>query len=163
VSLLLSKISIRFLARVWYYFRTGYSLYLAFPIGVLNTVILVYYLLIANVGQLQLVFSSFIIFLLVAALVSVPVAVGLGWIHMKKSPAWTSELDINVEANPYYYKLPPGYSREAYAPLYLELLRLTKRLLEAQNLLTPDDRARIEELERKMSTLIQGGYVGTPS
>jgi len=82
---------------------------------------------------------------------------------MKRSPAYTSEMDISVEANPYYYKLPPGYTREAYAPLYLELLQLTKRLLEAQNLLTPDDRVRIEELERKMRTLIQGGQIGTPS
>jgi len=141
----------------------GYSLYLAFPVGVFNTIVIVYYLLIPNVAQLQLVFSNFIIFLLVVAVVAVPVAVGLGWIHMKRSPAFTSEMDISVEANPYYYKLPPGYSREAYAPLYLELLQLTKRLLEAQSLLTPDDRARIEELERKMRTLIQGGYLGTPS
>jgi len=160
---MLPRISIRFLARVWYYFRMGYSLYLAFPVGVFNTIVIVYYLLIPNVAQLQLVFSNFIIFLLVVAVVAVPVAVGLGWIHMKRSPAFTSEMDISVEANPYYYKLPPGYSREAYAPLYLELLQLTKRLLEAQSLLTPDDRARIEELERKMRTLIQGGYLGTPS
>jgi len=160
---MLPKISIRFLARVWYYFRTGYSLYLALPVGVFNTIVIVYYLLVPNVEQLRLVFSSFVIFLLIAALVAAPVAVGLGWIHMKRSPAYTSEMDISVEANPYYYKIPPGYSREAYAPLYLELLQLTKRLLEAQNLLKPDDRNRIEELERKMRTLIQGGYVGTPS
>jgi len=160
---MLSKISIRFLARVWYYFRTGYSLYLALPVSVFNTIVIVYYLLVPNVAQLQLVFPSFIIFLLVVAVVAVPVAIGFGWIHMKRSPAFTSEMDISVEANPYYYKLPPGYTREAYAPLYLELLQLTKRLLEAQSLLTPDDRTRIEELERKMRTLIQGGYVGTPS
>jgi len=160
---MLPKVSIRFLARLWYYFRTGYSLYLAFPISVFNTIVIVYYLLIPNVRQLQLVFSSFIIFLLVTALVAVPMAVGFGWIHMKRSPAYTSEMDISVEANPYYYKLPPGYSREAYAPLYLELLQLTKRLLEVQNLLTPDDRARIEELERKMRLLIQGGQIGMPS
>jgi len=160
---MLPKVSIRFLARVWYYFRTGYSLYLAFPIGVFNTIVIVYYLLVPNVAQLQLVFSNFIVFLLVVAVIAVPVAIGFGWIHMKRSPAYTSEIDISVEANPYYYKLPPGYSREAYAPLYLELLQLTKRLLEAQSLLTPDDRVRIEELERRMRTLIQGGYVGTPS
>ena len=94
---------------------------------------------------------------------AVPVAVGFGWIHMKRSPGFASEVDISVEANPYYYKLPPGYWREAYTPLYLELLQLTKRLLEAQNLLKPNDRARIEELERKMRTLIQGGQLGTPS
>ena len=160
---MLPKVSIRFLARLWYYFRTGYSLYLAFPISVFNTIVIVYYLLIPNVRQLQLVFSSFIIFLLVTALVAVPMAVGFGWIHMKRSPAYTSEMDISVEANPYYYKLPPGHSREAFAPLNLELLQLIKRLLEAQNLLTPDDRARIEELEKKMGTLIKGGYVGAPS
>jgi len=160
---MLPRISVKFLARVWYYFRMGYSLYLAFPVGVFNTVVIVYYLLVPNVAQLRLVFSSFLIFLLIAALVAVPMAVGFGWIHMKRSPAYTSEMDISVEANPYYYKLPPGYTREAYAPLSLELLQLSKRLLEAHNLLTPDDRARIEELERKMRTLIQGGYVGTPS
>jgi len=156
-------VSIRFLARLWFYFRTGYSLYLAFPLGVFNTVVLVYYLLVPNVAQLQLVFPSFLIFLLVAALAAVPASIGFGWIHMKRSPAYTSEMDISVEANPYYYKLPPGFSREVYAPFQLELLQLTKRLLEAQNLLKPDDRARIEEIERKMRTLIQGGYVGTPS
>jgi len=156
-------LNIRFLARVWYYFRTGYSLYLSFPIGVFNTIVIVYYLLVPNIAQLRLVFSSFVLFLLIAALVAIPVAVGFGWIHMKKSPAYTSEVDISVEANPYYYKLPPGYSREAYAPLYLELLQLTKRLLEAQNLLTPDDRARIDELERKMRRLIRGGQIGTTS
>jgi len=91
------------------------------------------------------------------------VSVGFGWIHMKRSPAYTSELDISIEANPYYYKLPPGYWREAYTPLYLELLQLTKRLLGAQNLLAEDDRARIEELERKMRILIQGGQIGTTS
>ena len=163
MSLLLSKISIRFLARVWYYFRTGYSLYLAFPVSVFNTIVIVYYLLVPNVAELKLLFSSFVIFLLVAALMAVPVAVGFGWIHMKRSPGFASEVDISVEANPYYYKLPPGYWREAYTPLYLELLQLTKRLLEAQNLLKPNDRARIEELERKMRTLIQGGQLGTPS
>jgi len=156
-------VNIRFLARLWFYFRMGYSLYLAFPLSVFNTVVIVYYLLVPNVVQLQLIFSSFVIFLLISALVAVPVAVGFGWIHMKKSPAYTSELDISVEANPYNYKVPPGFWREAYTPLYLELLQLTKRLLEAQNLLKPDDRVRIEELERKMRTLIQGGYVGTPS
>jgi len=156
-------VNITFLARVWYYFRTGYSLYLAFPLSVFNTIVIVYYLLIPNVAQLQLVFSSFIIFLVVTALVAVPVAVGFGWIHMKRSPAYSSEIDISVEANPYYYKLPPGFWREAYAPLYLELLQLTKRLLEAQDLLTPDDQARIEQLQKKMRTLIKGGYVGAPS
>ena len=135
----------------------------AFPVSVFNTVVIVYYLLIPNVAQLQFVFSSFVIFLVVAALVAVPLAVGFGWIHIKRSPAYTSEIDISIEANPYYYKLPPGFWREAYAPLYLELLQLNKRLLEAQNILTQDDRARIEQLERKMHVLIRGGRVGTPT
>jgi hypothetical protein len=66
-----------------------------------------------------------------------------------------------VEANP-YYKLPPGFNREAFAPLYLELLTQLSRLLEAQNLLTNDDKSRIKALEDKLQVLIEGGYVGTP-
>ena len=71
-------------------------------------------------------------------------------------------MDISVEANPYYYKLPPGYNKEVYAPAYLELLVQLRRLLDAQGLLTDEDNSRIQALERKLELLIKGGLVGTP-
>ena len=155
-------LSPRFLSRLWYYFRIGYSTYLTFLIGALNTLIVVYYLLIRNVPALQTVFPRFVFFAVIAVGLGVPLGVFTGWLHIKATPAWMSEVDIGVEANPYYYKLTPGVQREAYAPLYLEMLRLVKRLAEREGLLKPEEEARINELEEKMELLLKGGYVGKP-
>jgi hypothetical protein len=38
---------------------------------------------------------------------------------------------------------------------------MSKRVLERDNLLTPDDKARISNLEEKLKILNEGGYVGT--
>ena len=56
----------------------------------------------------------------------------------------------------------PGYWKEAFTPTYLEILLLSRRLLEAQNLLTSEDKTRIEDLEKKLRTLMEGGLVGKP-
>jgi hypothetical protein len=122
----------------------------------------VYYLAIKNIPDLLNVFPHFVPFAVLATIVGGPMSVAIGWVHLKRSPAYRSEIDIGVEANPYYYKLPPGYNREVYAPLYLELLLQVKRLLESQRLLDAEEKARIEELERKLHVLIDGGLIGTP-
>ena len=151
-----------FVARLWYYFRIGYGTYLTFLLGAVNTLVVVWYLAIREVPAIENFFGHFVGFAVVVALVGVPLSVAMGWLHIKRTPAYSSEMDIGVEANPYYYKLPPGYNKEAFAPLYLELLTQTTRLLDAQNLLTSEDKSRIEALEQKMRLLIDGGLVGTP-
>jgi hypothetical protein len=153
---------VRYLARMWYYFRIGYGTYLTFLLGAINTLVVVWYLAIAQVPEIQGIFGHFLLFAILITIIGVPLSVAMGWLHLKRTPAYSSELDIAVEANPYYYKLPPGYNREAFAPLYLELLTQLSRLLETQNLLTNDDKSRIEALEEKLQVLIDGGYVGTP-
>src|SRR5881296_3732147 len=107
--------------RAWYYLRTGYSLYLAFLITAANALVTVYYLAIKSVPQLEAVFPTFMSWAAVMASIFVPVAVLLGWVHFKRIPAYRSEVDITVEANPYYYKLPPGYWKEALVPTMLEI------------------------------------------
>lgn len=151
-----------FIARLWYYFRIGYGTYLTFLLGALNTLIVVWYLAIQGAPAIENLFGHFVPFAVVVTLVGVPLSVAMGWLHIKRTPAYSSEMDIGVEANPYYYKLPPGYNREAFAPLYLELLIQTSRLLDAQKLLTNGDKSRIQALEQKMRLLIDGGLVGTP-
>lgn len=58
--------------------------------------------------------------------------------------------------------MPSGFWKEAFAPLYLEVLRGMKKMLEKQAILTEEDKRRIEDLEKKLQTLIEGGYVGVP-
>lgn len=153
---------VRYLARMWYYFRIGYATYLTFVLGAINTLVVVWYLAIAQMPEIQSIFGHFLPFAILVVVVGVPLGVVMGWLHMKRTPAYTSEADIAVEANPYYYKLPPGFNREAFAPLYLEILTELSRLLEAQNLLTNEDKSRIEALRGKLQLLIDGGYVGIP-
>ena len=147
--------------RSWYYFRTGYGTYLTFVITALNTMVIIYYLAIKNVPALQTIFPNFTVWAVTLIAGGVPLAVFLGWFHIKRSPAYRSETDIQVEANPYYYKLPPGYWREVFAPMWLELLRLNLKVLKKESL-SEEDQARIKELQVKLEKLINGGYVGEP-
>ncbi len=148
--------------RSWYYFRLGYGTYLAFVVGIFGTLVTVYYLAIRGAPDLLYLFPHFWIFAVIALLVGMPVSVLIGWGHIKRSALWRTEVDIGIEANPYYYKLTPGWQKDVYAPLYLEVLRLVRRLSERDRLLTEEENARILEIEKKMETLIAGGYIGKP-
>lgn len=152
----------RLLARFWYYFRIGYSTYLTFLLGVANTLVVLYYLLIQNVPGLQAVFPHFAIFVVISVIIGVPLSVSVGWLHLKRTPAFVSEVDIGVEANPYYYKLAPGHQSEVFAPINLELLRQIRKIMKIQKLLSEEEEKRLAELEAKMETLLRGGYVGSP-
>jgi hypothetical protein len=150
------------ITRSWYYFRMGYSTYLTFLLGYVSTFVTLYYLAIKNIPELLNIFPRFLTFALVGTIVGVPLSVVVGWLHLKRSSAWTAEVDISTEANPYNYKLPPGFWREALAPTFLELLKQNRRILASNKLLSPEDEHTISELEHKLSVLVSGGYVGRP-
>ncbi len=151
-----------FIARLWYYFRIGYSTYLTFLLGYLSTLVTVYYLAIKNLPTLLDIFPHFVPFAALATVVGGPLSVTIGWLHFKRSAAYSAEADIGVEANPYYYKVPPGYNRDVVFPFYLELLVQMKRLLDSQKALNNEDSVRIDQLAGKLRTLIEGGMVGKP-
>ncbi len=151
-----------FLFRIWYYFRIGYGPYLTFILGIATTLVTVYYLAINNIPFLQSIFPAFWVFSLISLIVGIPAACILGWFHIKGSAIFKSEQDITMEANPYNYKIPPGFWQEAFAPLYLELLKGMAKMLEKQALLTGEEREQIKQLEKKLETLIEGGCIGTP-
>jgi hypothetical protein len=122
----------------------------------------VYYLLVKNVPSLLVLFPKFEGFAVISLVVGLPFAAVTGWLHIKASPALSTEQDVMTEANPYNFKLPPGYYREAWTPAYLELLKLVRRIAKRDNLLTAQEEARLDEIETKLGVLIEGGYVGTP-
>jgi len=148
--------------RAWYYFRMGYATYLTYLVGYVSTLITVYYLAIRSVPSLLEIFPRFVPFSVLATVIGVPLSVAIGWVHLKRSRLYSSELDVGVEANPYNYKITPGKEKEAFAPFYLEMLTQIERLLDAQSLLREEDQKRIGALKEKMQALIDGGYLGTP-
>ncbi|MGA2461290.1 MAG: hypothetical protein ABSF82_07715 [Candidatus Bathyarchaeia archaeon] len=86
----------------------------------------------------------------------------IGWVHYKRSGLFSSEADIAVEGNPYSYKLAPGISIEVTTPVTLLQLRLIRKLAETNRLLTESEIAQLDDLEKKLTTLVQGGFVGSP-
>jgi len=154
--------NLKWVYRAWYYFRQGYTTYLTFLLGYGSTLITVYYLAIKNMPPLLDIFPHFVPFAVLATVIGGPLAIVVGWVHMKRSRLFSSEQDITVEANPYQYKLPPGYLKEAWVPVLLVELRLLRKLSESSGLLTDLERAEIEELDKKVVLLIRGGYLGNP-
>jgi hypothetical protein len=152
----------RVLTRSWYYFRIGYGTYLTFLLGYVSTFVTLYYLAVKNMPALLDIFPHFLTFVIVGTVIGLPLGVIVGWLHLKRTSAWTAEVDIGAEANPYNYKLTPGLWREAFAPTFLELLRLNRKILASNNLLTDEEKRRISELEQKLQILVSGGFVGQP-
>jgi hypothetical protein len=140
----------------------GYSTYLTFLLGYVSTFVTVYYLAIKDMPMLMNIFPHFLTFMIFGTVIGVPLSISIGWLHLKRTPAYTAEADITIEANPYNYKLPPGYWREALAPTFLELLKQNRRILATNKMLSSEDEEKISELERKLVILMSGGYVGRP-
>lgn len=150
------------LSRAWYYFRLGYSTYLTFILGYVSTLITVYYLAIKNVPSLLDIFPKFVPFAILATIVGVPLSVAVGWIHLKRSNLYSSEATISVEANPWNYKLPPGYTRDAFYPTILAQLRILNKLAQKESIISDSEKDEIARLETKLQTLLDGGFLGTP-
>ena len=147
--------------RAWYYFRMGYATYLTYLVGYVSTLITVYYLAIKSVPTLLEIFPRFVPFSVLATVIGVPLSVGIGWVHLKRSTLYSSEADIGQEANPYVYKLPKaGIQMDAQIPSELFRLRLLKKLADANGLLTDAERLEIEKIEANYQTLLSGGSVG---
>lgn len=121
----------------------------------------VYYLAIKNIPELGIVFPDFTSWAVTIIIIGIPLAVSIGWLHLKRSPAYRSEQDVAIESNPYYYKLPPGYWKEALVPVMLETLKLNIKLLNKETL-SESELNSLKELQKKIEGLLNGGYIGNP-
>ena len=77
-------------------------------------------------------------------------------------PTYSHSQLSTYENCPYQYKLAPGYLKEVWFPVMLMQLRLLGKIAENKGFLTDSERAEMDELEKKMRTLLTGGYVGAP-
>ena len=147
----------RLLFRAWYYFRIGYGTYLTFLLGFATTIVTVYYLAINNIPALKSVFTSFWLFTILSLAVGVPLSVLGGWLHFKRSQAYSSEVDIAVEANPYYFKIIPGKEKELQVPLTVANIDLTVAMARKLGVLTPELESDLLQLREKYVRLAKYG------
>ena len=145
--------------RGWFYFRQGWGLYFAFILAALNTMVTTYYLAIKDVPALKDFFPTFSTYLILWVVVGVPLLIFIGYIHYKKTPAFAAEAEVGAEANPYLFKLYPGYTTLALFPFYLLLIKAMLKLSKNEKL-TDEEINQIIELQKQMKILINGGKVG---
>ena len=143
--------------RFWYYFRSGYGTYFAFILAATNTLTVTYYLAIEKFPSLQEIFPSFGQYILVMACVGIPLLIVIGYIHYKRTAAYSSEMDVQIEANPYVYKLPKnGWWQQALFPLFLLQSQLISKMSRNEKV-TDADLKNLEEIQKKLDLMIKGG------
>ena len=148
--------------RAWFYFRQGWTAYFAFIMAMINVLTVTYFLAIDNYPSLQAIFPTFAHYIIIVVSIGVPLLVLVGYFHYKRSQAFTAEADINMEANPYYYKSPPGWNKEVVFPLYLNMITLMIKMSKNEKL-ADDEMKKLSDIQKSLSTLINGGYVGKPT
>jgi hypothetical protein len=87
--------------RGWFYFRQGWSMYFAFIFAAVNTLTVTYYLAIENYPFLKVIFPTFVDYIIITVAIGVPLLVGIGYAHFKRTRAYRSEAAIVAEANPF--------------------------------------------------------------
>jgi hypothetical protein len=157
----------RLIFRAWFYFRQGYSTYIAFPLGFISTVIVVYSLGIKPViesggtlgGFFDFVFPHLLNFIVIGAFVLTPICIGFGVYHMKRRP-YEADASVALEQNPYTYKAVPGKEEEVFIPLWMLTAKALLKMLDQQNGLTPEERAQFEDAIGKAELLRKRRTVG---
>jgi hypothetical protein len=147
----------RILFRSWFYLRVGYGTYIAFLIGFVSNIIVIYKLAIADTSLVS-IFPHLTDFVLVAAIVASPISIIIGLYHMRRTAAFAADATVSMEANPYVYKIVPGKEREVSFPLSIMTARVLLKL--AGDKLTAQEKQELEGVLAKADNLLLGHSVG---
>ena len=134
--------------RSWFYLRTGWSVYFAFVFAAVNTLVVTYYLAIDNMPFLQGIFPSFYHYVIITTLIGLPILIGAGYIHFKRSAGFKSEADIAIETNPHARR--NLLNTEVIVAAYLFSNDLMMKILKDEKL-TDEEMKKFAELQEKIN------------
>jgi len=147
------------LYRLWFYLRTGLSNYIGLPISAFNIIFLVYLTLISINPSIS---KYMPIFVLTITVIILFLGILLGLVHFKKTLAFSAEIDILIESNPWYYKVTPGINKEIMLPYLIHALKGLKRLSDVSSKLTKDESELINFLLNEGNDLLKGKVIKDP-
>jgi len=122
--------------RFWFYFRQGWATYFAFIFSATNTLTVTYYLAIEKYPVLNEVFPSFLIYVLFATAIGIPLLIGIGYAHYKKTPSYTSESHVMAESDP--FRLRMIVNSDMNLKLNLKVLKILLKMLEEKDSMDKD-------------------------
>ncbi len=120
------------LFRLWFYFRNGWSMYFAFIFAAINTLTVTYFLAIERVPALQVIFPSFFQYVAIVSLIAVPLLIGIGYAHYKRTKARKAEVDIGFETSTYQRRFI--VNTEIILHLNLRLTEMLMKLTHGEKL-----------------------------
>lgn len=141
--------------RSWYYFRTGYGTYFSFLLGVATTFVTVYYLAIEHMSFLKQIFPNFWIFSLIGSVAGTVACILIGYAHLKRTQAYSAEVTVGVEANPYTRKTTPGKEEKVSWPLNQILIQFMRN----NGRVTPEMELELNRIEGMIVRLRRGESV----
>jgi len=127
----------------------------------INTITVTYFLAIERAPFLEAIFPTFMHYVLAIAAVSIPLLILTGYVHYKKIPGFKSEMEVNIESNPFVYKLAPGYQLRVLMP-YQRLQSEILLKISRNEKITEEEINKMKKIQNDMDTLIKGGYIGDP-
>ena len=147
----------RLVFRAWFYLRIGYGTYIAFFVGFASSVVVIYKLAVVDTPYGTL-FPHLSIFALAAVLVASPVSALIGYLHMRRTGAYAADASVQLESNPYIFRLVPGKEEEVFLPL--SVLTAKALLKMAGENLSDKERQEFEMVLAKAEKLSAGHTVG---
>lgn len=147
--------------RAWWYFRTGYTQYFSFILALGNMFTITYYLVIVDNPFLGSVLPNFSTYIVISSIIGIPLLSILGFVHMRRSLAYTSDVEIVNESNPFNYKLYPGIHKECMAPLLRDLLRLGRKSISNETL-SENEQQKLDVLQKNLEILADGRSLPIP-
>lgn len=117
--------------RSFYYFRTGYSIYMGLPISILGFISTIF-LVTDRVPVLRETIGNFTLFAVLTMIAIYTTGHIIGWIHFKKAPLFKTEQEVLVESNP--------YSNIKFAPVALPQARLFEAMLRERGMIEDADK-----------------------
>ena len=98
----------------------------------MNTLTVTYFLAIDNYPSLKLIFPSFEVYVLIIVTVGIPLLVAIGYAHFKRTKAFKSEIDVQLESNPYQRR--NFVNNEINLRVNLQLIKVITKLLDNEKL-----------------------------
>ena len=138
--------------RGWWYFRQGWSNYFTFLMAAVNTLTITYFLAIERYPALVAIFPNFIQYVLIVALIGIPLLVLVGYAHWKKTSARRAEVDIFYEVNPYVIR--QLVNTEMVVQMNLTLNQHILKLSQGQKL-SDEEINDLSQLQEKLSEFIK--------
>lgn len=138
--------------RGWYYFRQGWSMYFAFIFAAINTLTVTYYLAIERVPILVGIFPTFIHYVVIVGSLAIPILILVGYLHFKRTAAFTAEANVVIEANPFQRRVL--VNSELLLKLNLKLIKFLSTSLD-ETKLSKYEKTEFDLLIKEISELTE--------